>query len=346
MVEVEVKRRMGEDDIAEVAALLRAVQAADGHAGLGEHQWLDLVQGGRSGSAGFVARTPGRARLAGYAQLSRGPDSWAVEVAVDPAQRQAGIGIDLLRAALAEVAAQGGGHVHLWVPKPTELHDQVASAVGLERGRELIQMRRSLPLDPMLAEAADGFPVRSFRVGKDEPAWLELNNLAFGGHPEQGAWDLGIIEERERQPWFDPEGFLLHERNGRLAAFCWTKIADRDDPSDPGEIYVIGVRPGLQGVGLGRAMLAAGAAYLSSQGKQSIMLYVDAGNTGAVHLYRSFGFAVDHHDRAYVGNVPAAPHASERGTDGAHPIDGAEAHGQAALGGGDPGGPSHRRHRS
>lgn len=47
---------MGEADIAAISVLLEAASVADGHRALGEHQWLDLVQGGREGFAGFVAR--------------------------------------------------------------------------------------------------------------------------------------------------------------------------------------------------------------------------------------------------------------------------------------------------
>ena len=46
---VEVKRRMGESDIAEVSQLLHQALVADGHYPLGEHKWLDLVHGGRQG---------------------------------------------------------------------------------------------------------------------------------------------------------------------------------------------------------------------------------------------------------------------------------------------------------
>jgi ribosomal protein S18 acetylase RimI-like enzyme len=37
------------------------------------------------------------------------------------------------------------------------------------------------------------------------------------------------------------------------------------------------------------------------------MLYVDAGNDGALHLYEEMGFTLDHVDRAYVGEVEAQP---------------------------------------
>jgi mycothiol synthase len=299
---LEIKRHMATDDIEAVTRLLDAAAAADGHAPLGEHQWLDLVQGGREGFAGLVAWEPGHDHPVGYAQLTRGPDSWALEFVVDPHHRHEGlpIGEDLVRAALDLVAAEGGGHVHLWVSKPTPDHDAIAAACGLRRGRDLLQMRRPLPV----GEPWD-LRVRPFVVGADEEAWLEVNNRAFDWHPEQGGWTIDTIREREKQPWFDPEGFLLHEVDGRLAGFCWTKVhADHDPPL--GEIYVIAVDPDFAGRGLGRALVLAGLDHLARRGITVGMLYVDATNERARRLYEDLGFHVDHVDRAYVGDVPAA----------------------------------------
>jgi mycothiol synthase len=301
---IEVKRRMGESDIAEVSQLLQQALVADGHYPLGEHKWLDLVHGGRKGFAGFVAREPSNGPLVGYAQLSRGHDTWGVEVVIRPDHRkpEADVGVSLLSAALREISAEGGGHVHLWVPKPTPHTDAMAETCGLRRGRDLYQMRRPLPLE-------DGSPIvttRPFRPGVDEAAWLEVNNRAFASHPEQGGWSLETIREREAEAWFDPDGFLLHERDGRLAASCWTKVHHDVEPP-LGEIYVISVDPDFQGLGLGRALVVAGLDHLSSQGITVGMLYVDADNTPAVHLYRKLGFEVDHTDRAYVTDVPASP---------------------------------------
>ncbi len=315
---VEIKRRMGEADIAAISAVLEAASAADGHRALGEHQWLDLVQGGREGFAGFVAREAGRERVIAYAQISRGNGAdWAVEYVVHPRWRAttgAGLRTELLSAALGVIASQGGGHVHLWVPKPSPIDDAVAEAVGMRRGRDLVQMRRPLPV----TEESPVIKVRPFRPGEDELAWLEVNNRAFRGHPEQGSWDLATIQERERQPWFDPGGFVLHERDGRLAGFCWTKVHEPvddlmpgDDPSEEGlsrelgEIYVIAVDPDFQGHGLGRQLVLAGLASLFERGVRVGMLYVDHDNEAARRLYLSLGFTDDHTDRAYVADVPA-----------------------------------------
>ncbi|MHB8682176.1 MAG: mycothiol synthase [Acidimicrobiales bacterium] len=303
MHHVQVKRRMGENDVAEVSALLAHVAQADGHLPLGEHKWLDLVHGGRKGFAGFTAREGERGPLVGYAQLSHGHRTWGVEVVVPPEHRGPDhcVTEDLLQAALGEIGRQGGGHVHLWVPKPNEHWDATAESCGLKRGRDLLQMRRTLPVehaDPLV-------PVRAFVPGQDEVAWLEVNNRAFASHPEQGGWDLDTILEREAEPWFDPEGFLLHERDGRLAASCWTKVHTHDDPP-VGEIYVIGVDPDFQGLGLGRALVLAGLDHLAEVGLGHAMLYVDGANQRAVSLYEALGFAVDHVDRAYTGDVASS----------------------------------------
>ncbi len=109
--------------------------------------------------------------------------------------------------------------------------------------------------------------------------------------------------EREAEPWFEPDGFLLHERDGRLAAFCWTKLHHTEDPV-LGEIYVIAVDPGFQGVGLGKQLTLAGLASIADRGVTVGMLYVDGGNAAAVTMYEHLGFGVHRTDRAYTADVP------------------------------------------
>ncbi len=314
---IDVRHELGDAERQAVYGLVAEVQRRTGHRPLSDHLWLDLVHGGRSWHAAVLAHagdgdtgdTGGE--LAAYCQLSDGTGSWAIELILDPdlpgrasAEAIHDLATRVLRTALDLIADAGGGHVHWWVVDPDERSDALAAAVGLAAGRTLLQMRVPLPLTGADAAPPAGVALRSFEVGRDETAWLEVNNAAFAWHPEQGGWDLATLQLRERESWFDPQGFLVHERDGRLAAFCWTKLHHDTDPV-LGEIYVIAVHPDFHGLGLGRALTVAGLASIAARGVHTGMLYVDRDNTAAVGLYTALGFRVHRSDRAYVGDVPA-----------------------------------------
>lgn len=300
MADLEIKRSLDDEDVREVEVLIDRVRTADGYQPIDEHRWVDAAHGGRSEFAGLVLRELGHDHLVAYAQVTQGPRSWAIDLMIDPHHRYDALTIAprLLGEAVDVIQAEGGGHVHYWVFEPTAAHVRIAAEVGLHPGRDLWQMRVPLPID----ETTD-VVTRPFEPGRDEEAWLEVNNAAFEWHPEQGAWTLDDVRNREQEPWFDPEGFLLHERDGQLAAFCWTKIHEASDADEPlGEIYVIAAHPDFHGQGLGKALTVAGLTHLASE-VDTGMLYVDADNEPAVGLYRRLGFTVHHTDRAFVGDV-------------------------------------------
>jgi len=248
-------------------------------------------------------------QVVGRAQLVAGNEARSVELVVDPKAVNDGdideLRVTLLRAAFGLVAVAGGDTVHWWSPGAAASDAGVAAAAGMTAGRRLLQMQRPLPT---------GLPVeadtRAFRPGVDDAAWLAVNNRAFAAHPEQGGWTLDTLHGRLAEPWFDANGFRLHERDGRLAAFCWTKLhtADETPASSPstapvGEIYVIGVDPDFQGLGLGRQLTLAGLESISARGIVTGMLYVDAENVAAVTLYERLGFTVTRTDVAYTVDV-------------------------------------------
>lgn len=306
MPNVEIYRRLGERDISAIVELVKAAEAVDGHKALEDHAWIDLVQGGRKGILGLVAKTHHSEAIIGYAQISKGTcNSWAIEYVVHPKYRSdTEIATRLLKDALQEIRRQGGGHIHVWVAKPSPESDNLFLSLGFSKGRDLHQLRRPLPIESGLQ--VDPIPTRPFVIGQDEERWLQLNNDAFSWHPEQGDWDLATLQSREEQDWFDPDGFLLHEIDGDLAAFCWTKIHSDIEPNI-GEIYVIAVDPKLRGMRLGKAMCLAGLNYLAGKGVETAMLYVEATNNPANALYEHLGFQIDHIDRAYVIDVAQAP---------------------------------------
>jgi mycothiol synthase len=154
----------------------------------------------------------------------------------------------------------------------------------------------------------EGIDVRTFVPGQDEDAWLAVNNAAFAADPDQGGWTRSVLDGRIAEPWFDPEGFLIADDGGAIAGFCWTKVHPAEPPHEPralGEIYVIGVDPGHQGLGLGRALVLAGLEHLHAVRHLDVgMLFVDAANTAAVGLYRALGFVTSRIDRAYGRSLP------------------------------------------
>jgi mycothiol synthase len=202
-----------------------------------------------------------------------------------------------VREALERARTDGVRRVRWWVEETTDRHRALAEGAGLLPVRQVVQLRIPLPLD----ERTD-LPTRPFRPGEDDEAWLAVNNRAFHWHPEQGGWTAEVLAGRMQEPWFDPAGFLLHERDGRLAGFCWTKVhADADPPL--GEIYVIAVDPDFAGQGLGRALTVAGLAHLADRGLRTGMLYTEADNEPARRLYDQLGFTLHHADTAFEAEL-------------------------------------------
>ena len=277
----------------EVLALVEAARLADGVAPLSEHGMLRLRYDGSDGGRDFIVVTGGE--IAGYAYLDppsgegEGEGEGAVtgELVIHPEHRRQGLG----RALTGELAVAAGGHVlRLWAHGDLPAAAALARTAGFERFRALWQMRRSLgePLTQPLEGPAlpAGRALRTFVPGQDEDEWLKLNGRAFAKHPEQGGWTRHDLDLREREPWFDPAGFFIAERDGRMTGFHWTKV---HDPT-LGEVYVVGVDPDEQGSGLGRALTLAGLRHLRDLGVDQAMLYVDEDNVPAIRMYEGLGF--------------------------------------------------------
>ena len=204
---------------------------------------------------------------------------------------------EMARAVTAAVqAAQAAGdpEVEIEAEPATPEVAAAAAAAGFELVRTTLQLRRPLPLEAQVRGRGPGIATRAFRVGADDDAWLEVNNRAFAWHPDQSDRTRADLAALQAETWFRSDGFLVHEGDdGTLDGFCWTKIhADHQPPL--GEIYVIGVDPARHGHGLGRALVVAGLDWLAAQGLGLAMLYVEADNEPARHLYRSLGFT-EHH---------------------------------------------------
>jgi mycothiol synthase len=277
----------------EVLFLQSRAAESDGVAPLSEQTLLSLASpGGRI--AHVVAYAAGR--LVGYAQLAGAAEEGggSAELVVDPVSRRRGTGRGLLDAVLGL-----DPKVRVWAHGNLEAAQALAHAGGLSAVRELHKMSRPLNADDARdVVLPEGFHARPFEPGRDEQAWLDTNAAAFAHHAEQGRMTLADLQDRMRQPWFDPAGFILVEADdapGRVAAFHWTKVdPDQRSAVDPtqaaGEVYVVGVHPAYQGRGLGRPVTALGLAHLAGLGLPEVVLYVDGDNAAALRTYTGLGF--------------------------------------------------------
>jgi mycothiol synthase len=286
--------------VQEVLALGDAAAAADAVPPLSEQVLLRLDA--RSATVRHVTLDNGTGMI-GYGQFSAPTGAAArdtpptAELVVHPDYRRRSLG-RALAVRLADLDPTGT--LRIWAPGDHPGSRALADRLGYRPVRELLQLGRSLDgPHPAPALPAD-VKLRTFRPGPDEEAWLAANSRAFARHPEQGRMTAADLRQRMAEPWFDPEGFLLAERDGAIVGFNWTKVHPAEPGGRPvGEIYALGVRPHHQRQGLGRALARAGLRSLAERGIAEVVLFVEGDSPGAVALYADLGFTRRRTDLMY-----------------------------------------------
>ncbi|MET7478554.1 mycothiol synthase [Streptomyces sp. NPDC005648] len=290
---IETLSALSPEQIEAVLALLAAAAANDGQQAVSEQGRLQLRGGEREGVSHFLLSLDDE--LVGYAQLEDTDpvEAPAAELVVHPEHRGHGHG----RALGSALLAASGKRLRVWAHGGHSAARHLAQVLGLTLFRELRQMRRpltdlNLPEPVLPADVT----VRAFVPGQDDGAWLAVNAAAFAHHPEQGSLTQRDLDARKSEPWFDPAGFFLAFRGDELIGFHWTKVHAEEGL---GEVYVLGVRPGAQGGGLGKALTTIGLRHLERRGVANAMLYVDADNKAAVSVYERLGFSTYETDLMY-----------------------------------------------
>lgn len=309
---VERHGPLGSADTAAVLALLDATGESDGVAPVSEHVMLHLRHGGDDRGRNLLIRDDIGVVACAHLDVTDLVEGSSAELAVHPRARRQGYGRALVEALLSD---SPDGRMRLWAHGRHPGAAALANGLGFSESRVLYQLRRSLLAPLPEPDWAPDVTVRTFVVGEDEEAWTAVNNRAFADHPDQSSWTIQDVMVREREPWFDPSGFFLVERSGVLLGFHWTKVhgahTSQDHPHghdhvagelerehghghdhDPiGEVYIVGVDPAAQGLGLGKALTVTGLRHLRSLRVTQAMLYVDETNIGAIALYEKLGFS-------------------------------------------------------
>ncbi|MGW6575568.1 mycothiol synthase [Streptomyces sp. NPDC054945] len=292
--QIQTLDELTEEQASAVLDLIEDAARTDGTTAVSEQGRLQLRGGPREGIRHFLLTEGGRLSAYGQLEDTDPVEAPAAELVVHPALRGRGHG----RAMGTALLAASGKRLRVWAHGGKSAARHLAQVLGLTLFRELRQLRRPLTEGDPLPEPVlpPGVTVRTFVPGADDTAWLTANAAAFAHHPEQGSLTQRDLDDRIAQPWFDPKGFFLAERDGQLVGFHWTKVHTAEQL---GEVYVVGVRPGAQGGGLGKALTAIGLRHLAAQGLPTAMLYVDADNPAALAVYEGLGFMTHEVDLMY-----------------------------------------------
>ena len=139
-------------------------------------------------------------------------------------------------------------------------------------------------------------PVRR-RARTRTPGWRSTT-APSRGTPSRAAGPRRPASERMAEPWFDPDGFLLHEERRPAAPASAGRRCTATSSPPLGEIYVIAVDPAAGRHGLGRPLTLAGLDHLHRQGSAWGCSTSTAPTTPRSALYDRLGFTVHHTDVA------------------------------------------------
>lgn len=163
--------------------------------------------------------------------------------------------------------------------------------LGRSRGFDLDEHRylqlacplrdRAVSLMPSLP---GGFSVRRLAGQPEAGTYAELHRAAFGTTSMTRAWREATLSTPQYLGKLD---LVAVAADGTLAGFCigWLDRARRI-----GQIEPLGVRPGYQGTGLSRALLAAVLDRLTEAGADTAIVEAAADNKRAIAAYQSAGF--------------------------------------------------------
>ena len=284
-------------DAAELHQLLDAAAAADHRQPLSDHLRMELAHGGGPGFAAVTVREGDH--LAGYAQLGSINGIRNIELVVAPGDRGDDTIARRLLAAAVDVVGRRRWRARAVVGVRRLRWRRVDSPrrPGWRRPARCCRCdARCRPTCPSTSRRDRSCPGRTRTPSSPSTTGRSPRTPSRAAGPGR-RW-----RQREAEAWFDPAGFLLHERDGRLAAFCWTKL-HHDERPVLGEIYVIAVDPDFQGLGSATSSRSPGWPRSPSAASTTGILYVDGGNTAAVTMYEHLGFTVHRTDRAFTRDV-------------------------------------------
>ena len=172
--------------------------------------------------------------------------------------------------------------------EPLEPAEAMAGSLGYRHDRSLWLMDRPRGMPVPEPRWPAGVTVRLLDHGEDSLRdWNDAFNHSFAGTYRYVPSPIEHVRAMAAKPDFRPDGVLLAHLDGKVAGFCRIELYE-----NRGEIGTLGTTPAARGIGLGRALLRWGIAWLERETTLPVTLLVDGENETALRLYRSEGFEV------------------------------------------------------
>ncbi len=297
-------------DVPRLLALHLAVEAVDQ---VGDHPTTDNI------TDAFTEPSYDVAQDAWVVEDPQNPDrligeNWTYHVAntprafvgalVHPEWRGQGLGGELLRRALDRARAQDSNHyVSSGCDDRLDSARRLLEHAGFRRVVGWVLMR--LPADQAVPapQLPPGYTIRPYTEVNDPAVVQTALNQGFIGHWENRDRPLEDIIHRLQGPSVRPAGILLaFGPAGDPAGICWASYNDEANTQRGeavGHIDNLGVVPAHRRAGLGRALLAAGVAWLRAQDQAAIELDAMGNNELALPLYEGVGFRITRQGSEY-----------------------------------------------
>ncbi len=212
-----------------------------------------------------------------------------IRIGVLEAHRRRGIGTRLLGLAIPAVRSHAPDchelSINAWVPNDAAAG--FAERHGFAHARYFWLMERPRGAVPVVSMPA-GIEIKLYDGSEQALAdWNDVYNASFARHYHFVRSSIEDARQLASRPEFRRDGLVLAYREGRCVGFCRNELMDHR-----GEIGVLGTAPEARRIGLGRALLRWGVAWLEAQKTPQVTLLVDGENEDALALYRSEGFGV------------------------------------------------------
>jgi mycothiol synthase len=216
-------------------------------------------------------------------------------MSVHPDYRLRGLGNALYNWYAKTAEEAGATSLHIVPNSEEKLMIEFLERRGFALDRYFWAMRldKDTPVEP--PAMPEGFTVRTFVPGQDEPLWQHARNVTFADHYGSVPRTLEEITHLSKEEQFRPEGLFFAFEGGdeeKLAGFCFTGFDPREWETlgyTIGHVHTIGTMPEYRRRGIGRGLLLYAIDFLRKH-VETVELGVEGKNRLALPLYENVGF--------------------------------------------------------